>query len=167
MQESSIRSTRRIVVLALMVAANVVLSRFLSISLWNLKIGFAFLPVALAGILFGPVAGGLVGALGDFVGATLFPIAAYFPGFTATAFLVGWTYGFLLHKKQGNRRIFLAVLLTEVVGSLLLNTLWISVLFGAPFAALLPPRAVQSIGMGVVEFLAIRLMSGYLPNLRQ
>lgn len=167
MLESSTRSTQRIVILALMVAANVVLSRFLSISLWNLKIGFAFLPVVLTAILYGPVAGGLVGALGDFVGATLFPIAAYFPGFTVTAFLVGAIYGIFLHKKQDLKGILLAVLLTELIGSLLLNSFWISLMFGAPFVSLLAPRAMQACGMGVVEFLTIRLISRYLPMLRQ
>ena len=89
MYESSIRSTHRLAILAMMVAANVVLSRFLSISLWNLKIGFAFIPVVTAAILFGPIAGGIVGA-------TLFPIAQYFPGFTITAFFVGAVYGIFL-----------------------------------------------------------------------
>lgn len=159
-------STRRLVILAMMVAANIVLSRFLSISLWNLKIGFAFVPVVIAAILYGPVAGGLVGAVGDYIGATLFPIGQYFPGFTATAFLVGAAYGFFLHKKQDTVRIFSAVLLTECIGSLLLNTLWISLLFGAPFAALLPPRIVQCIVMGTVEVLVIRAAAGYLPVLR-
>lgn len=167
MPESTTRSTQRLVTLALMVAANVVLSRFLSISLWNLKIGFAFVPVALAAILYGPVAGGIVGALGDYIGATMFPIASYFPGFTFTAFLVGAIYGLFLHKKQELPRILLAVVLTECIGSLLLNTLWISLLFGAPFASLLLPRAVQSAGMGVIEVLVIRLMAGYLPALRR
>lgn len=159
-------NTRRLVILAMMVAANIVLSRFLSISLWNLKIGFAFVPVVIAAILFGPIAGGIVGAVGDYIGATLFPIGQYFPGFTVTAFLVGATYGFFLHKKQDTVRIFLAVLLTECIGSLLLNTLWISVLFGAPFAALLPPRMMQSIVMGVAEIIVIRTVAGYLPALR-
>lgn len=167
MYESSIHSTRRLVILAMMVAANVVLSRFLSISLWNLKIGFAFVPVVVAAILFGPVAGGIVGAVGDYIGATLFPIGQYFPGFTVTAFLVGAVYGIFLHKKQDMKRIVLAVLLTECVGSLLLNTLWISLLYGAPFAALLPPRAVQACGMGVMEIVVIRMMAGYLPALKR
>lgn len=165
MHESSIRSTHRLAVLAMMVAANVILSRFLSISLWNLKIGFAFIPVVIAAVLFGPVAGGVVGALGDYIGATLFPIAQYFPGFTVTAFFVGAVYGIFLHKKQDMKRILLAILVTECIGSLLLNTFWISMLFGAPFLSLLPPRAVQSIGMGVMEIVIIRVMVRYLPAL--
>ena len=35
----------------------IVLSRFLSLSAWNVKIGFSFVPIALAAILYGPMAG--------------------------------------------------------------------------------------------------------------
>ena len=165
MYESSIRSTHRLAILAMMVAANVVLSRFLSISLWNLKIGFAFIPVVTAAILFGPIAGGIVGAAGDYIGATLVPIAQYFPGFTITAFFVGAVYGIFLHKKQDMQRIILAILVTECIGSLLMNTFWISTLFGAPFVSLLPPRAMQAVGMGIMEIIVIRVMVRYLPAL--
>ena len=49
--------------IALLTALEIVLSRFLSISMWNTKIGFSFLPIAVAAILFGPLAAGTVGAL--------------------------------------------------------------------------------------------------------
>ena len=79
--------TKELITLGLLTAVEVVLSRFCSISAWNIKIGFSFVPIAIGGILFGPLGGGLVGALGDFIGAVLFPIGPYFPGFTLTAFL--------------------------------------------------------------------------------
>ena len=41
-------STRTLTTMALLTALEIVLSRFLSISAWNTKIGFAFVPVALA-----------------------------------------------------------------------------------------------------------------------
>ena len=153
-------STQQLVLMAMLIAANVVLSRFLSISAWNIKIGFAFVPVVMAAIYMGPLQAALVGALGDFVGAILFPIGAYFPGFTLTAFLVGLTYGIFLHKKQSNTLIIAAVILTEVIGSLLLNTLWISILYGSPFMPLLATRVFQVLMMGAMEFLVIRSMTG-------
>ncbi len=39
-------NTQRLVIMALLVAISIILSRFLSIAAWNLKIGFAFVPVA-------------------------------------------------------------------------------------------------------------------------
>lgn len=167
MSEKRLSATHRLVLIAMMVAAHVVLSRFLSISLWNLKIGFAFVPVVLTAMLLGPVAGGAVGALADIIGANLFPIGAYFPGFSFTAFLVGACYGIFLHKKRSMAGIVCAVVLSECIGSLLLNTLWISLLYGAPFISLLPARAAQSIGMGIVEVIVIRLLANYVPHLQK
>ena len=71
---------------AVFVAITVVLSRFLSINIWNMSIGFSFVSVMLCGMLLGPLWGGLCGGLADLIGAILFPFGVYFPGFTATAF---------------------------------------------------------------------------------
>lgn len=151
--------TQQLVLMAMLIAAHVVLSRFLSIAAWNFKIGFAFIPVVIAAIYLGPLQAGMVGALGDFVGAILFPIGPYFPGFTVTAFLVGILYGLFLHKKQNNTLIFGAVISTEIIGALLLNTLWISALYGSPFLPLMATRVFQVLVMGIVEFLVIRSMA--------
>ena len=102
-------STRTLTTLAMLTALEIVLSRFLSLNAWNIKIGFNFVPVVAAAILYGPIGAGLVAALGDFLGALLFPIGTYFPGFTLTAFLTGCVYGFFLYKEQNWPRIIAAV----------------------------------------------------------
>ena len=83
---------KTLVNLALLTALYVVLERFLSINMWNMRIGFAFIALALSGMLYGPVAAGLVGAAGDILGMLLFPTGPYFPGFTLNAFLTGAVY---------------------------------------------------------------------------
>lgn len=65
-----------------LIALEVILSRFLSIATPVVKIGFGFVPIAVCAMLYGPIWAGAAGALADFLGATLFPIGAYFPGFT-------------------------------------------------------------------------------------
>ena len=120
-------NTRTIVMAGLLVALHIILSRFFSINAWNLKIGFAFVPVFAAAYLYGPLVAGLVGALGDFIGAILFPIGPYFPGFTLTCFLTGLTFGLLLHKQQTPLRIAGAVAVNQLLLGLLLNTYWITV----------------------------------------
>ena len=47
-------SVQKLVVLGVLIAMEVVLSRFVSISTWNMKIGFAFIPVAAAGFCMRP-----------------------------------------------------------------------------------------------------------------
>jgi len=160
-------STRQLVLMAMLIAAHIVLSRFLSISAWNMKIGFAFVPVIIAAVYMGPLQAAVVGALGDFIGAILFPIGAYFAGFTITAFLVGLLYGVFLHKRQNSVLIIGAVASTEIIGSLLLNTLWISILYGAPFLPLMATRVFQVIIMGALEFLVIRSMISVFMKVQQ
>ena len=150
---------QKLVILSLLVAMEVILSRFLSISAWNIKIGFAFIPMAVAAMFYGPIAGGMVGASADFLGAILFPSGAFFPGFTVTAFLRGAVLGLCLHKKQGAGRIALAVGVNQLIFSLIFNTLWISILYGSPYVALLGTRVFQSMLMMVVQFIVISAMA--------
>ncbi|WMI81318.1 folate family ECF transporter S component [Anaerotignum sp. MB30-C6] len=163
--QQKISNTHRLVIMALLIAISIILSRFLSIAAWNLKIGFAFVPVALAGILFGPVPAAIVAAVADFLGALLFPLGQFFPGFTLTALLNGLLYGFFLYKKADMKNIIMVALITQIVGSLLMNTLWISMLYGTPFWALLPTRIMQVSLMSVVEIIVIRILVGYAPQI--
>ena len=160
-------TTRTLVLSAMLIALEIVLSRFLSISAWNTKIGFAFVPVALAALLLGPLNAGIVAALADFLGALLFPTGPYFPGFTLTAFLMGLCYGFFLYPKQSFLRILLAVAVHQLALSLLLNTLWISLLYGSVFGALLVSRLPQCALLAAVQLAVIPLLVRLLPRLKR
>ena len=155
---------RTIVYLGVLTALEIVLSRFLSLNAWNLKIGFSFVPVALAGMLFGPLAGGVVGALGDFLGAVLFPIGPYFPGFTLTAFLTGLVFGLFLHRRRTALPVLGAVAVNQLLLSLLLNSLWISVLYGSPYVPLLGTRIIQCAILAPVQFVVLLLIGKALDK---
>ncbi len=168
-ETQSIKATKRsvvqvMVIMAMLIAMEVVLSRFLSYAVWNMKIGFAFLPVAIAAIMLGPVKAAIVGGVADFVGAILFPIGAYFPGFTLTAVLMGLVYGLFLYKKQSLARVLGAVAINQLILSLLLNSLWISVLYGSPYMPLLIARLAQCTIMIPVQVLLIGLITKTLGN---
>lgn len=160
---------------ALLIALQVVLSRWLSFQTWNLKIGFSFVPVVLAARLFGPLEAMLVYGIGDVVGTFLFPVGAYFPGFTVSAVLSGLIYGLFLYKKNGSYvffgkkdgkatkkseifRLVGAVGLIQLICSFFLNSLWISIAYGAPFAAQLATRWPQSLSMGAVQIVLLALV---------
>lgn len=159
-------NTKRIASLAVLIAIEIVLSRFCSISTPIAKIGFAFLPLALAAILYGPLYGGIVGAVADFFGAILFPIGAYFPGFTLTAFLSGFTYGVFLHEKQKTLfRITCCVLAVQLVLHLGLNTVWLWMITGKGYLAILPTRVVQTCVMIPIQLMGIYLAGKKVPAL--
>lgn len=154
---------RQIVQIGLLIAMQVVLSRFLSISTPIAKIGFAFLPIAITGMLYGPVYAGLAGAAADLIGANLFPIGAYYPGFTLTATLVGVVYGLFLWKKPASwLRISLAAFIVTIFLHLGLNTVWLWRITGKGFWALLPTRIVQNAVMFPVQVFSIHLFCGRL-----
>ena len=119
---------------ALLTALEIVLNRFCSINTSGLKIGFSFVPMVPCAMLMGPWWGAAAYALADFIGAILFPIGPYFPGFTVMAAASGMTYGLLLGK-SAQRRFFpntlCAVLIVCVVIGLFVNTFWVSLLYGS------------------------------------
>lgn len=147
------------VLMSALLAMEIILSRFLSFSVWNMKIGFAFVPIVIAAILLGPIKAAIVNALADLMGAILFPIGAYFPGFTFTAALTGFVFGVFLHKKQTLPRILSAVGINQLILSLLLNTLWISILYNTKYLPILITRLTQVALLIPVQIVVITLIS--------
>lgn len=175
--------------LSLLIALEVVLSRFLSFSVWNQKIGFAFVATAVSGMMFGPLGGAVVGGLADFVGAILFPIGAYFPGFTLTNAILGAIFGLMFYvapkyKLLDDPKIHLKTLLdknTLILGiwsflcafvnlllcTLLLNSLWISILYKTPIRELVVTRIVQCAIMIPVQTLFLPFLFKISIKLKQ
>ena len=149
-------SVKSISIIGILVAMEIILARF-SIHTWNLKIGFSFIPVVVAAIFYGPVTAGLVGAIGDIMGYILFPVGAYFPGFTLTAFVTGMIFGFFLRKSQSVLNVVLAVLCVQIFVSQFMNTYWISFLYGSPYWALFATRIYQTAAMIAVEIISTLL----------
>ncbi|WP_432642605.1 folate family ECF transporter S component [Acidaminococcus sp.] len=158
MEANRRRPGQWITMIGFCVAMEVILARFLSLHTWNLKIGFSFLPVVAAAYWGGPMAGGLTGALGDLIGALLFPVGAYFPGFTLSAFLDGAVYGTVFRKGIGKKQILLAVLIVQLGISLLLNTFWLTVLFQVSWKSLVLLRLFQCTTGIAIKFLVLHLV---------
>lgn len=159
--------TRMIITLGLLVAIEIVLSRFFSIQAWNFKITLSFVPIVVAGMLYGAIPAGIAGLLSDFLGALLFPSGMFFPGFTLTAFLTGVIWGLFLYKKQTTARILAAVLVNQVLCSLLLRSLWLSILYSSPYAALVAGRVVQCCINGPIQFFVIGLIGASLKRIKK
>lgn len=136
--------TLKLVVCGMMVALDVTLARLASFNTTTERVGLALFTVAIVARLYGPVAAATVHGLADIIGAILFPMGAYFPGFTLSAVIVGVVYGVCYHRAVKWWRILLAVVSTQVVCTLFLNTLWLSMLFGKGFLVYLPGRLIQT-----------------------
>ena len=151
--------TKSIVIMGVLAAIEIILSRFLSINAWNIKIGFSFIPIAIAAMLLGPLKGGIVAAISDFIGAILFPIGVYFPGFTLTAFFTGFVFGVFLYRNQSTIRIILAVSINQLIFSLVVNTFWISVIYGSPYGPLFLTRITQAVVLISIQLIILWVLS--------
>ncbi len=158
---------RKICVAAMMIAAEVVLNRFCSIKTAGWNIGFSFVPVVLTALVYGPGMAAVVGGLSDFIGAILFPIGVYHPGFTIIAALMGFNDGIFLHgtdvhwqlgqnemrfavrwNKIGFWQMLIPTLWNHLVLGLCVNTAWVSMLYGSKtywgwFLYRLPQQAIM------------------------
>ena len=114
---------------------------------------FTFLPIALSGMLYGPVLTGSLGAVVDILKYfTRNDGGAFFPGFTISEFIVGFLYGLFLYRKRVTLpRVFMARLTVTVVNNLFLTPLWLSMLYGDAFVALVASRIVKNIIMLPIE----------------
>ena len=148
-----------LVCLALLTAMQIVIARFLVVPLSeSLRISFSFIPVVIAARCFGIPGAVTVYGLGDFLGAVAFPTTGvYFPGFTLTAVVSGLIYGLLLGKKSGKKRIVLSVVLSQLLCTVLMNSYWISFLYGAPFGATALSRLGQAAVVGTVQIIFMLL----------
>ena len=139
-------TTKSMALFALLLALKIILSRITGISFGIVKLTFGFIATGLTGYLFGPYMAALAGGITDIIGFFLFPQGNYFPGYTLTSIITGFIYGSMLYRKKPTfLRILLAVTLEAILCSLLLNTLWTSILYGKAFFALLPARLIKNL----------------------
>lgn len=139
-------------VMSMLTAMQTVLGLFTIMIGEFIKIGFSFLTLALAGMLYGPVAAGILGGLGDILNYLIKPAGPFFPGFTVSAVLSGFIYGFFLYKKPVSiRQVFFAKLIIVIFVDLFLSTIWLSLLWGKVYWVLLPMRALKAVIMLPIE----------------
>ena len=127
-------TTKMLVTLALLAAIGVVLARFI-VPMPNPYMRFSIeaVPFIVAGILYGPVPGALVGFVADFVGC-LFSGYGYNPLFAVPPVLIGLCAGLLrplLYKKVSYLRILACFAPAVVLGSILWQSYWLSAIYGS------------------------------------
>lgn len=157
------KNVRGITLTAMLGAVSIVLGSYFTIMLWDfLKVGFSFLPNEFVYYLFGPFVGIVYGAAIDILTFLVRPMGAYFPGFTISSMLTGLIYGMILYRKPISiKRVAAANTIRMVFVDLLLNTYWLTLLYGYSFFAIVPVRALKQLIMLPFEtFLLYILIKG-------
>ncbi len=156
-----LNSTKNLVILGLLVAIYVVMGYFTFYLLPTLRVTFTYIPLVLAGAMFGPVCGGFVGAIGDVLGyiTSQFGAGAYNAGFTVNAFVTGFVYGVFLYRSDfGLLRIIGAKLTVALIVELLLTPIWLSVLYGDAYLVLLIDRIWKTLVFIPIEVIIINFV---------
>lgn len=147
-----LKQVSTVTVMAMFAAISIVLGYFTLVLGDYLKIGFSSIANQFVYYLFGPVAGGLFGGALDILKYIIRPTGAFFPGFTIGAMIGGVLYGCFLYKRPISfLRILAAELTVSVICNMLLGTLWLSMLYGKAFLALLPMRVLKNLIMWPVN----------------
>lgn len=158
-------TTKDLVMMSLLVAITIILSRFLSISTPIIKIGFSFVPLTIAGILYGAKYTIIIAVIADLIGVTLIT-GDFFPGFTVTTALVGLTYGkFLYNKPKAMKNIIICTIIVNLI-ELVLNTGNIYLLSGYGVMATLPTRAFKAVLMVPIKAFVIYNLSYPIANMK-
>ena len=138
---SEFKDIRALTVTGMFIAISMIIEKF-TINLTFTKINFAFLAIAVIGMLTGPVMGFTAGLICDIVGYLANPDGGFLPIYTLVAGLQGLIYGICLYRKQEHFLLFgqnetVSLMIRAVIARLLdvgiinlcLNT-WLNMHYG-------------------------------------
>lgn len=157
---------KKTVLSALLLALLIVLSRFASIQTQLLVINAGFVPIMMAAIWLGPKYSLIIAALGDFIGAILFPFGSYFPGFTISGAITGFIYGIFLKRdfnKEINEKKFIicliiSTILVLILDGIILRSLWLNILYGKAFFLIVSTRVITELIKIPVQIITIYIL---------
>ncbi len=146
---------------AFLAAISIVLGKYLQIPLGDvMRFSFENTPILMAGMIFGPLVGGVVGAVADLIGCVMVGYTIN-PLVTIGAFLIGFISGtvyFLLERFAKCRnavKISLSVASAHITGSVIVKTVGLAAYYSIPLPTLMLWRLLNYVIVGVLEYLIL------------
>ena len=157
--QKHLRSNLRLLaVSAFLAALSIICGKYLALSLGNvLRFSFENLPILLSGMMFGPVAGALVGAVADLVGCLMVGYTVN-PLVTLGAVCVGVLGGLLFRLTKKLPLLWqtcITVILAHLVASVIVKTFGLAAYYDMPFHILMLWRLLNYVIVGVAEWLLL------------
>ena len=149
---------RLLAVSAFLAALSIICGKYLALSLGNvLRFSFENLPILLAGMMFGPITGMVVGAVADVVGCVMvaYPIN---PLVTLGAACIGLFGGLLFRltrKLPLLWQTFVTVIATHLVASVVVKTIGLAAYYDMPLHILMLWRLLNYVIVGGAEWLLL------------
>lgn len=148
-------NTKDLVYISLLIAVNIVLSKFLCLRLGIVYISFSFIAIVFVALKYNPIIAGIVASISDILRVIIFGSNGFFfPGYTLSCLLTGIVAGICLSKLTF-KRIILYAICTQIFFSLFLNTYWISIVTGKAFWLFIPKRLLQTAIMILIKILTV------------
>lgn len=183
-KKTKIFAVQNLALMAVLVAMQVVLSRFAGIQInEGLRVSFECIPIILAGLWLGPVSGMLVAVVADILGTLISGYGVYFPLLTVTPMLLAAMMGLGarllpengLWTKKHLVLYFVLVVAAECIANVFYGTwaltLYYSIIVGKemPFLVLLAARVpTKLVTMAVDAFLSFVIYRAvYRPIVRK
>ena len=156
MNKSVLFPLKLVAALAMLSAVSIICGKYLAIRGGDiLRFSFENLPIIFAGLAFGPLAGALVGAIGDLVGCVMVGYTIN-PLVTVGAAAIGVVSGIsrILFNKIGIKGAFntaISVAFAHIIGSVLIKTFGLAAFYDLPIWALMLWRLLNYVIVGAVE----------------
>ncbi|MCJ7856015.1 folate family ECF transporter S component [Lachnospiraceae bacterium NSJ-143] len=150
---------------AMLTALNLILNYTRIVVSSMLEISFAFLSLAVAGMLYGPVMAGIVGVIADTIGFFLSPNGGFFPGFTLSAFLSGFLFGVFFYKKKITlKRVVAASVCHMILFNFILTPIWLNIMYGS--ALMSSVRVIKAIACFPIDTALLFLVCKTVESVR-
>ncbi len=152
---------KTLVICALLSALSIVFGKFLAIPVGTfMRFSFENTPLFLAGFMFGSFWGAVVALVADILGSILRGYDIN-PLITLGAVFIGFSGG-LSFKLFENfplfSKILFSVILANVIGSVLIKSFGLHIMYGLPYPALFLWRSINYIIMTIVDTLSLYLL---------
>lgn len=154
---------KTLVFLAMLVAISIVCGKYLAIRGGDImRFSLENMPIIFAGMAFGPLAGGLVGAVADIVGCVMVAYTIN-PIVTLGAGVIGILSGIIpiiLQKTKLKSTLILVITVasSHIIGSMLIKTVGLYAYYNMPFAVLLLWRILNYIIVGAIDGAVLHIL---------
>ncbi len=170
MEKYIISESKKTILASLLLAMFIILDRFLSVNTQLLAINLSLVPIMVAGMILGWKYALIIGAVGDFLGATFWPFGPYYAGFTLSVALSGLIFGLFLYESPNKEKkhFFIKALISTllVLGfiNLGLDSLWLHILYKKAFIVYVGARAITQAIMLPIYVATIVLLEKVLKK---
>lgn len=155
------KSLTVLVISAFLAAISIVCGKYLAIRGGDvMRFSFENMPILMAGMLFGPVIGAVVGVVADLIGCvmvgyTINPVVT--AGAAAIGFVGGVCYYILgkIKKCPYGLKISVSVAAAHIIGSVIIKTVGLAAFYDMPLGILMLWRLLNYLIVGVLEALIL------------